>query len=68
MLEALGSAIITELTPAAYFDHSRRSNTDRKEALRAKSIETIKEEMRKFNRSPLYEWSGELPLSACESR
>lgn len=66
MLEALRIAVITELTPAAYFDHSRRSNTDRKEALRAKSIETIKEEMRRFKQSPLYEWSGELSLTACE--
>ena len=61
MMDGLGIVVITELTPAAYFDHARRNNADRKEVLRRKSIEIIRGEIQEFKRSPFFEWCGKLP-------
>ena len=59
MMNALGIAVTTELTAEAYFALLRKRNFDNKEALRAKSIEKIRAEMRECER--FYEWSGDLP-------
>ena len=61
MMESLGIAVTTELTPDAYFAQARKSNGDRKAVMRAKSIETIRAEMAQCKRFPVQEWAGDLP-------
>ena len=62
MMESLGIAVTTELTPDAYFAQARKSNADRKAVMRAKSIETIRAEMAQCKRFPVQEWAGDLPV------
>jgi hypothetical protein len=63
MMDVLGIVVISELTPEAYFARVRKNNADHKEVLQVKNIETIRAEMRQCERSPIHEWSGELPVS-----
>jgi hypothetical protein len=60
-MDALGIRVITESTAESYFAAARQSNVERKEVLRAKSIETIRAEMKEYKFSPVDEWSGDLP-------
>jgi hypothetical protein len=60
MMERLHVAVITAMTTEAYFAFERETMAHRKAILQIKSIATIKAEMESFERSPTYEWLGDL--------
>jgi hypothetical protein len=60
-METMRLAVIPPLSSERCFAHSKQNMADRKAALSAKGIETIRPEMKAFERCPVDVWAGALP-------
>ncbi len=59
MIDGLHIALLTDLSPEAYFGKIRKDNAERKAVLESKSMTIIFTEMNEFRRAPKYEWLGD---------
>ena len=66
MIDTLGVAVATELSVEAYYAHERKAQADRKTVLQTKTMAAIEAEMHSFEKSPRFEWLGDLPRIAAE--
>lgn len=64
MIIRLAVNVVKDLTQEGFFEYERRTMAERKEVLRLKNYETIQMEMERFERSPVYEWSGDFGLES----
>lgn len=59
MMETLHLGVVTQLSAEGYFAYERQMMGLRKAVLKSNSMETVRRDMERFQRSPEHEWLGD---------